>query len=442
MYRTTNSLARTVGQALERLLVTHGVLSLGILVYLAVPGMARDGVPAMMSQMWNPSGGTPHPAIVRVIAPEQGATALGSGSYVDYFGDIGLVLTNWHVVRDATGPVQVVFPGGLRTSAKVLKTDDDWDLAVLAIHKPEIEPLPLAQQAPMPGDILTIAGYGQQGKYRAATGRCTTYVSPGDGSLPFEMVELSAGARQGDSGGPILNDHGELAGVLFGSARGKTSGSYIGRVRWFLDPISIALRGDEDATSSQLAADQSHQNSKPEQEVPPPFMPAPRSAADGPISQVANHPDHQVGVRQQMQLTNTVAASERTVPVAPAEQRRDARGWSDVSAVNGYSRVPPVASSQPRVIDHNQETPYYKPPAIAGRDYRADRVSPYLPPPPGNYGGIAVDAAGAPSAGYSSDRVVTVDDLIGLSTWERAKSVAAAIGVLMVFTQLVQNKKR
>ena len=41
-------------------------------------------------------------------------------------------------------------------------------------------------------------------------------------------------AREGDSGGPIFNERGELAGVLFGSGGGATAGSYAGRVREFL----------------------------------------------------------------------------------------------------------------------------------------------------------------------------------------------------------------
>jgi hypothetical protein len=52
--------------------------------------------------------------------------------------------------------------------------------------------------------------------------------------MPFEMVEVSVGARQGDSGGPILNDRGELAGVLFGASRGTTTGSHSARIRRFL----------------------------------------------------------------------------------------------------------------------------------------------------------------------------------------------------------------
>jgi hypothetical protein len=48
------------------------------------------------------------------------------------------------------------------------------------------------------------------------------------------MVEVNVQARQGDSGGPIFNEQGELAGVLFGAGRGTTSGSYAGRVERFL----------------------------------------------------------------------------------------------------------------------------------------------------------------------------------------------------------------
>ena len=69
------------------------------------------------------------------------------------------------------------------------------------------------------------------------SGRCVQYISPG-GNHPFEMLELSASARDGDSGGPIFNVQGELAGVLFGAARGRTAGSFCGRVQKFLNSVS------------------------------------------------------------------------------------------------------------------------------------------------------------------------------------------------------------
>jgi hypothetical protein len=52
------------------------------------------------------------------------------------------------------------------------------------------------------------------------------------------MVELDVEARQGDSGGPIFNERGELAGVLFGAGRGTTLGSFGGRVGSFLATLA------------------------------------------------------------------------------------------------------------------------------------------------------------------------------------------------------------
>jgi hypothetical protein len=147
-------------------------------------------------------------------------------------GDYGLVITNYHVIDEATDNISVVFPDGFYSLATVRKADREWDLAALSIKRPGIAPVRVADSAPQPGEPLTIAGYGS-GNYRAVAGRCTQYVAPGT-RMPFEMVELAASARQGDSGGPILNGRGELAGVLFGEGGGRTAGSYCGRVKWFL----------------------------------------------------------------------------------------------------------------------------------------------------------------------------------------------------------------
>ncbi|MEX0817943.1 MAG: serine protease [Pirellulaceae bacterium] len=175
---------------------------------------------------------TPNPAVARVTAIEGNGLSQGSGTLVEVRGQRGILLTNWHVVRDARGPIVVTFPDGFRSAATVLKVDRDWDLAALLIWRPNAAPLAISTTAPRPGDPLTIAGYGS-GNYRAVTGRCTQYVAPG-AHMPYEMVEVAVEARQGDSGGPILNERGELAGVLFGSGSGTTSGSFSGRVRSFL----------------------------------------------------------------------------------------------------------------------------------------------------------------------------------------------------------------
>jgi hypothetical protein len=206
-------------------------------------GLGSTPQPAPNSSNWEPevfsdyllSGQTPHPAVVRIVAAEKAGASLGSGVLVDANREQAIVLTNWHVVRDSRSAVLVQFPDGFQTAGTVVRWDEAWDLAALVIWKPPATPVPLAATPPAPGDLLTIAGYGR-GPYRAQTGRCTEYLSPGTG-YPKEFVELAAGARQGDSGGPIFNERGELAGVLFGQNSGRTIGSCSTRLRTFLASV-------------------------------------------------------------------------------------------------------------------------------------------------------------------------------------------------------------
>ena len=230
------------------------------------------------------SGQTPHPAVVRIVAAEQGAASLGSGVLVDANHEQGLVLTNWHVVRDSRSAVLVQFPDGFQTAGTVIRMDEAWDLAAVVIWKPSATPIPLAASPPALGDPLTIAGYGR-GPYRAQTGRCTEYLSPGTG-YPKEFVELAAGARQGDSGGPILNERGELAGVLFGQNSGRTIGSCSTRLRTFLASVgssgfspAAAAAAAEQSTRIRMAAATINGPGQP-----PPMPPGPITAALQPPS--------------------------------------------------------------------------------------------------------------------------------------------------------------
>ena len=229
---------------------------------------------------------TPHPAVARIIVPEQGATAFGSGTLVDVRDEFGLVVTNWHVVRDSQGVVEVEFPGGFRSHARPLKVDSDWDLAALVIWRPPIEPVRMASRPPRPGEPLTIHGYGQ-GQYRIATGRCTAYYAPRV-NMPQEMVELNVEARQGDSGGPIFNERGELAGVLFGAGQGTTLGSYAPRVSNFLATLAPDI-GQANDQAQVAIADRPAPNvrqAKNDWAVATPAIPSsPWSAADSAASE-------------------------------------------------------------------------------------------------------------------------------------------------------------
>ncbi len=350
---SNHGLVRTsdgIGQMAASASVKHPI-RLGALVSLAClfqSGLAplpsaQAGFRSMVSDLWPPP--PPHPALVRVEVAEQGPTSHGSGTLFHIIDEVGLVLTNWHVVRDAAGDVVVIFPHGFRSAARVLKVDPDWDLAVLAIWRPPIDPMPLASTPPRPGDLLTIAGYGR-GQYRAATGRCTQYVAPGM-DLPYEMVEVSVGARQGDSGGPMINDRGELAGVLFGSSGNATSGSHVGRVQSFL----ASIRPKQ--TSSE----------------PPAARPGPERIA-----------------------TIARASSSQSAATPPPSES------APVPAPRPRPRLSPRADLQ-----------------NAGPNATAEPPARPLQP-------------------------ITLDQIAGDSTWEKAKSLLAVIGLLALISQLSRHK--
>ena len=84
--------------------------------------------------------------MVRIVASEGDSKSLGSGTLVHVNDKYGLVVTNWHVVRDARGPVDVIFPDGFRSGGTVLKTDEAWDLAAIAVWRPATEPIALARR--------------------------------------------------------------------------------------------------------------------------------------------------------------------------------------------------------------------------------------------------------------------------------------------------------
>lgn len=177
--------------------------------------------------------GQPRPQVCRVVCGVGPSLECGSGVLVRVSGTSGLVLTAWHCVRGNRDAVDVSFPDGSTTRARVVAWDQDWDLAALAVGRPDAEPVAIAAQAPRLGDPVTIAGYGPAGVYREQTGKVTDYGSP-TRQHAAQFVELEGTARQGDSGGPIFDQAGQLAGVLFGAARGRTIGSCSTRLALFL----------------------------------------------------------------------------------------------------------------------------------------------------------------------------------------------------------------
>lgn len=157
-------------------------------------------------------------------------TVLGSGFFVTPNGEIA---TDLHVVEGAQS-INVQF-GGRTYDAQVLNTDPADDLALLQINAPgeRFTPLPLASANttestnqldaafgyPAGTEYVQNALYFSPGSYSSSRPLSSILSDLNGGLMPGEnpnrtLLESSMKAEGGNSGGPLLNDRGQVIGVM------------------------------------------------------------------------------------------------------------------------------------------------------------------------------------------------------------------------------------
>jgi S1-C subfamily serine protease len=183
-------------------------------------------------------------------------TASGTGFFVDPRD--GLVLTNNHVIRDATS-VTISIPQTQQTfQAQIVGADTSADVAVL-----RIAPLPGASPAPI-GNSATVAvgstvvaignraGAGGPPVLApgviSATGRT---IQAADGASGFtetlhNMLQTTAKIQPGDSGGPLADSAGVVIGVDTAAGTGGAEAGYA-------IPINTAMNAERQIVSGRPA---------------------------------------------------------------------------------------------------------------------------------------------------------------------------------------------
>ena len=149
--------------------------------------------------------------------------AAGTGMVINA-GD-GLVLTNNHVIENATKITATVAATGQNFLAKVVGYDVTGDVALIQLQHPSgLHQVPVGDSGKVrTGDVVTALGNAEgQSKIVPATGHITGVnrsitASDQGGTVTSEtlhgMLQTDAGVVSGDSGGPLVNAAGRVIGM-------------------------------------------------------------------------------------------------------------------------------------------------------------------------------------------------------------------------------------
>lgn len=224
--RTIDSLTpRPVAETLARVrsaVLDDGLPRLGVLLDLDVqptaPPVALD----------DPELAVAAASVARVsgVAYACGTSATGSGFVLAP----DRVVTNAHVVAGVTAPL-VELPGQPAREGRIVYFDPVDDLALIAVDDLGAAAIPVI--APLaPGTAGVVQGYPFGGPFTMVNAEV---ISSGSVLVPDiyeatnslrDIYALAAVVQPGNSGGPLLTDAGEVAGVVFARAEADVDRGY------------------------------------------------------------------------------------------------------------------------------------------------------------------------------------------------------------------------
>ena len=153
---------------------------------------------------------------------------IGSGIVIH---EGGLVLTNFHVIFGAAELTVVLSTGERRAATYVADDSPFHDMAVLRVQGGGLRALPLGDSSALrPGDSISVVSSGLvtfENQVKSGIISTSGLDFPRPGVVLQDMLQTDAAVNHGDSGGALLNDRGQVVGLVTTVVRQTPNGDTV-----------------------------------------------------------------------------------------------------------------------------------------------------------------------------------------------------------------------
>jgi len=137
----------------------------------------------------------------------------------------GLIVTNTHIITNAPHIFVGLSDGTIMEAKKVYSSDADFSFIKIEPSSP-LTPITFADSSQVQAGANIIALTNGADDQRHILGGQITNMINGVDSNNVELLELNLDLIEGDSGGPILDDQGQLLGLIMAKRNDQDNKSY------------------------------------------------------------------------------------------------------------------------------------------------------------------------------------------------------------------------